>query len=76
MKIQNVFRKSQDYNITMSRQEKHQRAEFSLKEVLHIKIHHYSNNYALFTKAQYVLALLQTIIKYFLVKRYELPPII
>ena len=34
MKIQYVFGKSHDYNTMMSRQEKCQRAESSLKEVL------------------------------------------
>ena len=67
MKIQNdVFGESQDYNTKMSRQEKRQRAASYLKEVLGKK-NLRSSNYTLLTKVQYVLTLLRTILKTFLV---------
>ena len=63
MKVQNnVCGKSQDYNETMSCQEKCQRVESQLKKVLVKKNPHFFN-YALLIKVQYILALLRTIIR-------------
>ena len=60
MKIQNdVFGESQDYNTKMSRQEKGSPWQKNLC----------SSNYAFLTKVQYVLTLLRTILKTFLVAR-------
>ena len=67
MKIQNnVFEKIHDYDTPMSRQEKRERDDSWLKEVLDKTIFNFSN-YALLTKVQYVPAILRTIIKTILV---------